>query len=306
MIERLADVTANVLITGESGTGKELVARNLHRLSARAGQPFLAVNCAALNHGVLESELFGHGRGSFTGAVQAHAGLFEQAHGGTLFLDEIGEVPPFVQAKLLRVIQDREIRRMGTVNIRQVDVRIVSATNSDLERDIQGGTFRADLYYRLNVVGIHVDPLRDRGDDIFELVAHFFNRRCHVPPELPEETRQLFERFSWPGNVRQLENELERILALWGPVRQVTPGMLSPRIIEGQRDDGLDVRRLYDTPLPRAVGYLEEDRLRKTLTETRWNKSQTARRLGLSRQGVLKKIKRYGISPTDDGDGSGS
>ncbi|UCG51494.1 MAG: sigma-54-dependent Fis family transcriptional regulator [Candidatus Latescibacterota bacterium] len=303
LVFRLADAVANVLIVGETGTGKELIARNLHSCSHRSRGPFVPVNCAALNPGVLESELFGHGRGSFTGAINAHAGLFEQADGGTLFLDEIGEIPSFIQAKLLRVLQDREVRRMGTSEIRRVDVRIISATNADLEKKMNDEKFRVDLFYRLNVVAVHVPPLRERISDIPELVDHFFEVRNAKPPYLENETLELLARYPWPGNVRELENELERVTAFHPRAREITPPMLSERITRRVHDDEFDVRVLCESPLPRAVGYLEENLLRKTLAKTNWNKSQTARELGLSRQGLLKKIKRYGIVRDDPGNG---
>ena len=295
-ILRLADTPSNVLVTGESGTGKELIARNLHTCSRRAGRPFVPVNCAALNPGVLESELFGHGKGSFTGAVHSYAGLFEQAEGGTLFLDEIGEIPLFVQAKLLRVLQDREIRRMGTAHARRVDVRVVSATNADLDERIENGGFRLDLLYRLNVFTLRVPPLRERVTEIPELVDHFLEARG-FPRRMPidEEALALFSRYSWPGNVRELENEVERIAVLHPKAARIEAHMLSDRITHRARAETVDVHLLYDSPLPRAVGYLEESLVRKTLAVTNWNKTQTARRLGVSRQGLLKKIKRYRI-----------
>jgi transcriptional regulator with PAS, ATPase and Fis domain len=295
-IPRLARSPAGVLITGESGVGKELFARNLHFCSPRRERPFIAVNCAALNSGILESELFGHGRGSFTGAFRSHAGLFEQAEGGTIFLDEIGEVPLFMQSKLLRVLQDHEIRRMGASETRKVDVRVISATNVDLEKKIEDGGFRLDLFYRLNVIELRVPPIRERDDDIFELIAHLFDRKRMPVPHFPEQTRTVLRRYHWPGNVRELENEVERLTTLYDPLASVTPGMLSERIVRGHRNDSLDVRLLYEKPLPQAVGYLEKQLLKKTLSKTDWNKSQTARTLGLSRQGLLKKIKRYGIT----------
>jgi two-component system response regulator AtoC len=304
-ILRLADTPSNVLITGESGTGKELIARNLHTCSRRARRPFVPVNCAALNPGVLESELFGHGKGSFTGAVHSYAGLFEQAEGGTLFLDEIGEIPLFVQAKLLRVLQDREIRRMGTAHVTRVDVRVVAATNVDLDERIESGSFRLDLFYRLNVFTLRVPPLRERVSEIPELVDHFFEARG-FPRRMPieEEALTLFSRYSWPGNVRELENEIERITVLHPNSRGIEAHMLSDRIARRPGPETVDVHLLYDSPLPRAVSYLEESLVRKTLAVTNWNKTQTARKLGLSRQGLLKKIKRYRIEKDSGGAGS--
>ena len=294
-ILKLADAASNILVTGESGTGKELVARNLHTCSSRSDGPFVPVNCAALNPGILESELFGHGKGSFTGAIQSYAGLFEQADGGTLFLDEIGEIPPSIQAKLLRVLEDREIRRMGTSHVRRVDVRVVSATNVDLEPRVDGGDFRLDLYYRLSVLALHVPPLRERMSEIPELVDHFIGERGCAPRKLGDDALEIFSRYAWPGNVRELQNEVERVVVLYPDSSKITPDMISDRIAQREGAGTFDMNLLYDYPLPRAVGYLEENLVRKTLAKTNWNKSQTARELGLSRQGLLKKIKRYGI-----------
>jgi transcriptional regulator with PAS, ATPase and Fis domain len=285
----------SVLITGESGVGKEVLARNLHRFSRRRERPFVSVNCAALSPGILESELFGHSRGAFTGAVRSHAGLFEQASHGTLFLDEIGEIPPFIQAKLLRVLQEREVRRMGEGSVRRVDVRVISATNADLTRMVEEGSFRKDLFYRINVIEADIRPLRERPEDIPDLVGHFYRRRGLVEPELARDTRRVLFGYSWPGNIRELENELERLIALYDAPARIAPGMFSPRVTEEAGGTKLDVKVLYDPPLSRAVSYLEENLLKKTLLQTNWNKSQTARQLGLSRQGLLKKIKRYGI-----------
>jgi len=295
LVLTLAESDVSVLITGESGTGKEVLARNLHRFSRRRESAFVSVNCAALAPGILESELFGHDRGAFTGAVRAHAGLFEEASGGTLFLDEIGEIPPYIQAKLLRVLQEGEVRRMGEGGVRRVDVRLVSATNANLAAMVEDGTFRKDLFYRINVVDARIPSLRERREDLTELVSHFFQRRGLACPEIHEEAERMLAAYSWPGNVRELENEVERIAALHGAPRALTADMLSDRIASGAVGAALDVAFLCEAPLASAVNHLEVNLLKKTLAQTNWNKSQTARRLGLSRQGLLKKIKRYGI-----------
>ena len=300
LIALLSGTDVSVLVTGESGTGKELVARNLHTVGPRNGKPFVAINCAALNPGIMESELFGHGRGSFTGAISSHAGLFEQANGGTLFLDEIGELPLSVQAKLLRVLQDREVRRMGSSETKHVDVRVISATNTNPEQRAREGSFRMDLLYRINVVQIHLLPLRERPHDILDLIDFFLQSYSQPTPVITDETREVMLRYHWPGNVRELQNELDRLVALYPDRAEFTPTMLSERITRGPSDDHLDMRLLYDGPLPRAVGYLEENLLRKALEQTNWNKSKSARKLGLSRQGLLKKIKRYGIVAEND------
>jgi len=295
LVLTLAGSDVTVLITGDSGTGKEVLARNLHRFSRRAREPFVSVNCAALAPGILESELFGHDRGAFTGAVRSHAGLFEQASGGTIFLDEIGEIPPYIQAKLLRVLQEGEVRRMGEGGVRRVDVRLITATNADLARMVAEGSFRKDLFYRINVVEARVPSLRERNSDVVHLVAHFFRARGMQPPVIPEETVVLMQAYPWPGNIRELENEVERIAALHDSPGRLTPDMLSARIIQESAAAPLDAAILCEAPLARAISHLEENLLKRTLAETNWNKSRTARRLGLSRQGLIKKIKRYGI-----------
>lgn len=295
LVMSLSRSEASLLVTGESGVGKEVLCRNLHRFSRRREGPFVSINCAALAPGILESELFGHRRGAFTGAVRSHAGLFEQANGGTLFLDEVAEIPPFIQAKLLRVLQEREVRRMGEAGVRRVDARVISATNADLHGMVAAGGFRKDLFYRLNVIEVNIRPLRERREDVIDLTAHFFRRRGMPEPELTDESRRILLGHSWPGNVRELENELERLIALHNEPARITPAMFSDRVAMGSGEVGLDLRTLYEAPLARAVSYLEENRLKKALIQADWNKSQTARKLGLSRQGLINKIKKYGI-----------
>jgi transcriptional regulator with PAS, ATPase and Fis domain len=295
MVLTLSASDVSVLITGDSGVGKEVLARNLHRFSTRGEHPFVPVNCAALSPGILESELFGHSRGAFTGAIQSRAGFFELAHNGTLFLDEIAEIPLHLQAKLLRVLQEREVRRMGEGSARRVNVRLLSATNRDISKMVEQGGFRKDLFYRINVVEIGIQPLKERPEDVEDLIRYFYRRRALTEPDLTEETRKLLCRYTWPGNIRELQNEFERMIALYGVTPRITPDMFSDRLTEEVGGTELDVKIFYDAPLSRAVGYLEENLLKKTLIQTNWNKTQTARRLGLSRQGLLKKIKRYGI-----------
>jgi two-component system response regulator PilR (NtrC family) len=218
MMERIASTTSNVLVVGESGTGKELVARQLHDWSDRAKKPFVAVNCGAIPENLIESELFGHKRGSFTGAVADKPGLFEVASGGTLFLDEIGELPLSMQVKLLRAIQSRTIRRVGGNEDQKIDVRLIAATNRNLEKMVADGTFREDLYYRLNVLMLTTPPLRERVEDIPILVEHFF-KKCAAKfgkelQGVTPEAMQALESYPWPGNVRELENQVERAVAL--------------------------------------------------------------------------------------------
>ncbi len=294
---KLGRTSVSVLITGESGVGKELFAKNLHCYSQRCDKPFVAVNCAALSIGILESELFGHSKGSFTGAIRCHAGLFEQANLGTLFLDEIGEIEPFIQAKLLRVLQEREVRRMGEEAVRRVDVRIICATNADLGAKVRDGSFREDLFYRINVVQVRIPPLRERAGDIAKFIDHFFKRRKLPVPEVSGPARELFQRYRWPGNIRELENELERITALYSGIREISPSMLSERLVYDDGKPALDLELFDEGPLCQAVGILEQHMLQKALQRLNWNKTRTAKALGLSRQGLLKKIKRYGLQP---------
>jgi len=296
LVLSLSGSDVSVLITGESGVGKEVLARNLHRFGRRRKHGFVSVNCAALAPGTLESELFGHDRGAFTGAVRSHAGLFEQASGGTLFLDEIGEMPPYIQAKLLRVLQDGEVRRMGEGALRHVDVRVIAATNAPLAEMVEAGTFRKDLFYRVNVVEAYIAPLRQRAGDVIELLEYFFERRGRTAPPLSDDAQRLLAGYAWPGNVRELDNELQRLLALYGNVSRITPDMFSERVVENAAAEPMDEFVLYDAPLAQAVSHLEERLLRKALIQANWNKSKTARDLGLSRQGLIKKIQRYGIS----------
>lgn len=219
-IAQIADSKATVLVTGESGTGKEVVARTIHDLSPRNGGPFVAVSCAALPETLLESELFGYEKGAFTGASGAKAGRFEQADGGTLFLDEIGEIPLPVQVKLLRVLQEREFERLGATRPTRVDVRLVTATNQDLQRAVDDGTFRLDLLYRLQVVEVHLPPLRERVADIRPLATHFLEKANEENGRqiggFDEEAMALLERHVWPGNVRELENVVERAVVMAG------------------------------------------------------------------------------------------
>jgi two-component system response regulator HydG len=301
LVLTLAGSEVSVLITGDSGVGKEVLARNLHRFSGRRSRPFVSINCAALAPGTLESELFGHDRGSFTGAVRAHAGLFEQASGGTIFLDEIGEIPPAIQAKLLRVLQDGEVRRMGEGTVRRVDVRLLSATNADLPALVREGGFRKDLFYRINVIEARIPSLRHRPEDVLEILAWFFERRGVRAPEVSPEASRLLKRYAWPGNIRELENELERLVVMHGTPARITAAMFSPRLVEDAVGLTIDHGLLYQSPLPEAVSHLEESLLKRALVHANWNKSLSARRLGLSRSGLNKKMKRYGINRDDLG-----
>jgi transcriptional regulator with PAS, ATPase and Fis domain len=288
---QVAVTDATVLILGESGTGKELVARAIHEGSARRGGPFVKVDCAALPEGLLESELFGHEKGAFTDAAAEKPGRFELAHGGTLFLDEVGELPQSLQAKLLRVLQERAFERVGGTRTISVDVRILAATNRDLAKALKGGQFREDLYYRLNVVPILVPPLRRRPEDILPLAAHFLQRfgarYGKVVPGLSPEAAALLRRYSWPGNVRELEHAIERAVILWerGVIR---PEELAVDLM-AVASDGLPDQELM------TLEELEREYIRRVLRRVRGHKSRAARILGINRKTLLEKRKRYGL-----------
>ncbi len=294
MLPRVAQTDSTVLITGESGTGKELIARAIGTASQRAQGSFVSISCAALPEQLLENELFGHVKGAFTGAVAARKGLIEEANGGTFFLDEIGEAPVAVQVKLLRVLEERCLRRLGDNRLIPVDLRLVAATNQNLEELIKAGRFRADLYYRLNVVRLRVPPLRERLDDIPLLTAHFiekYNRKTnkHVAGVSPQ-ARALMMAYGWPGNVRELENAVQRMMAVSTAEILDTPDL--PEEIRGietaQRAKPKDLVR--DT-----VGYAEKSMIRDALTQTNGNVTRAAKVLGWSRATLQNKMKRYGL-----------
>jgi two-component system nitrogen regulation response regulator NtrX len=298
-IEKVADTPARVLITGENGTGKELVARALHRQSPRARKPFVEVNCAAIPGELIESELFGHMKGSFTGAIQDRAGKFEQADGGTLFLDEVGDMSLAAQAKVLRVLQDGEVTRIGGAKARKVDVRVIAATNKKLEDEIAAGRFREDLYYRLNVVPIHVPPLRERREDIPLLVEHFllqFARHDGVAARsIDAAAVERFAAFDWPGNVRELRNTIERLLILsTGP--RVTPAdverLAGARAASSGGLGGLEDSKTFEEFKLAA----ERAFLAVKLRQHDWNVAETARTLDMPRSNLYKKIERHGLA----------
>ena len=296
MLVMIAPSEATVLITGESGTGKELVARLIHRKSTRSHNPMVVVNCAALTDTLLESELFGHERGAFTGADRRREGLFMQADGGTLFLDEIGETSAAMQAKLLRVIQEREFQRVGGESVISVDVRIIAATHRDLAAEVKAGRFREDLYYRLNVVSLTIPPLRKRDGDIPLLVQHFADKyaaknRKHVKGITPEAMDRLI-RHPWPGNVRELENTLERAVIL------MCGEFVSERELPMTLAAGSGPAPRPETASSmagRPLAELEKEAILATLRETGGNKSETARRLGINRKTLHLKLKNYGL-----------
>ncbi|MBP8130315.1 MAG: sigma-54-dependent Fis family transcriptional regulator [Candidatus Hydrogenedentes bacterium] len=302
MIAKVAPSNSAVLIKGESGVGKELVARAIHDASPRRDRPFVALNCAALAPGILESELFGHERGAFTGATERRIGRFEKAHTGTLFLDEVGEIDPQIQTKLLRVLQEDEIERVGGTATVKVDVRIVAATNRDLREAIATGRFREDFYYRLNVFSIEVEPLRNRRDDIPMLVDHFVRTfSLEMGREIAEidgDVFGIFLRYPWPGNVRELENVIERALVL-SENNQITRDVLPQELLETQEDLELAPSgAVPPTPTESLIERkesLEIDLIKGALDKFHWNKTKAAEHLGLKRTTLQYKIKKYGL-----------
>ncbi|HVT40234.1 MAG TPA: sigma-54 dependent transcriptional regulator [Gemmatimonadaceae bacterium] len=298
-IDKITGSAARVLITGENGTGKELVARALHRQSPRARKPFVEVNCAAIPSELIESELFGHMKGSFTGALQDRAGKFEQADGGTLFLDEIGDMSLAAQAKVLRVLQDGEVTRIGGAKSRTVDVRVLAATNKRIEEEIASGRFREDLYYRLNVVPIHVPPLRERREDIPLLIDHFLLQLARhdgvAPRGVDSSAIERLTQFDWPGNVRELRNTIERLLILaTGP--RVTAAdvdrLVGMRSAAAGGLGGLEECKTYESFKLAA----ERAFLLVKLRQHDWNVAETARALEMPRSNLYKKIERHALS----------
>ena len=308
LVEQVAPARSTVLITGESGTGKELIAKAIHEASTRAGRPFVTVNSSNIPSELLESELFGHTRGAFTGAVAAKKGLFEVADGGSIFLDEIGDIPPETQVRLLRVIQEREFTPLGDTAPRRVDVRIIAATNIDLKEAVRQGSFREDLYYRLAVVPIELPPLRDRREDILPLAQHFIQKYNeengrNVSEQLAPEVLALMEQYSWPGNVRELENTIERAVVI-APGEEITKECLraeisDPKSVTAGHHDGAS-NAVGD--IGRGINFYEEvrrfeiDLIRRALEQTGGHQSRAARLLGMNATTLNSKIKTYNIN----------
>ncbi|MEW5803401.1 MAG: sigma-54 dependent transcriptional regulator [bacterium] len=305
IIQRIADTGSTVLITGESGTGKELVARAIHNHSSRKDKPLVSLNCGAMPEGLLESELFGHVRGAFTGAIATKKGLFELADGGTLFLDEVGTTPLPIQVKLLRVLQDREIRKVGSTEKAQVDVRLIAATNIDIKAAVAEGTFREDLYYRLNVIPVHMPPLREREGDIPLLADHFLNlfnqKSRQEPKKISPEAVRLLADYAWPGNVREMENTIERVVAL------TTKSIIGPEdlpenvrhfstnegpAIDYSIEQGVDLEKIMDS--------LEKSLIFQALDKSNGNKTRAAELLNLSFRSFRYRLKKYDHQETGE------
>ena len=303
-IQRVSQSQATVMLRGESGTGKELVAKAIHEASSRRNGSFVPVHCAAVPESLIESTLFGHERGAFTGAVQRRRGKLDQAATGTLFLDEVGDIPLGTQVKLLRVIQEREYERVGGMGAVPVDVRIIAATHRDLEAMVSAGAFREDLYYRLNVVPLTLPPLRERKEDILPLIEHFvvrFNRENRRQVRLGRDLLTTMAGYHWPGNIRELQNCVERLVVLAepGPVTlSSVPQLLKPYFDHMRQVTTSTVRsektRKFET-LPGHIQTLERERLRQVLEQVGWVKSRAAKALGLTPRQVAYKLKKYGI-----------
>jgi DNA-binding NtrC family response regulator len=288
LILDIANTDSTVLIQGESGTGKELIARAIHFNSHRKNKPFVVANCSAYSQNLLESELFGHEKGSFTGAIRRKVGRFEMANGGTIFLDEIGEVSPPTQILLLRVLQDHRFERVGGEETLAVDVRVIAATNKNLMNEMKKGTFREDLYYRLNVIPIFVSPLRERKDDIPLLASHFLQKFNHERGKeitsFSPEVMEIFLKHSWPGNVRELENVIDHAIIIAKQDKIFPRDLPQPLLQEAMSTQELITLQDY-----------EKDLILKTLKETNWNKHKTAKRLNINRSTLYGKMKRYGF-----------
>jgi two-component system, NtrC family, response regulator HupR/HoxA len=297
LIDRLASAatTTTVLIQGENGTGKELVAHAIHERSPRRALPFVAANCSAFNDNLLDSELFGHARGAFTGASSDKPGLFESADLGTFFLDEIGDMSPALQAKVLRVLQDGTFHRVGDPEPLNVDVRIIAATNRDLGAMVKAGQFREDLYYRINAITVMVPALRDRRDDIPLLIEAFLDRRGDAEAKvLSAACAKRMVEYSWPGNVRELENEVERLIVLAGSGKVIDVDLLTPRI----RDAAVRVAPMNAESLPEAIELLEREMIAAALLRHRGNKSRAAQTLQVSRRNLIRLVQKYRLEAT--------
>ena len=299
LLEKVCNCESTVLIQGESGTGKELVARAIHDNGPRRDKPFVVQNCSAFNDNLLESALFGHTRGAFTGALRDKKGLFEVADEGTFFLDEVGDMSPALQVKLLRVLQEGTFLSVGGTQTKEVDVRLIAATHKDLSELVKLGSFREDLFYRINVIHVRVPPLRDRRDDVPILIDHFLRKHQREGERvrgLSLDAVDILTGYSWPGNIRELENEIERLLVLGSDQETIPSHLISSRI----RQSAPQASRLRSTgKLNEMVERLERDMIQQGLLRTNNNKSRLARELGISRSNLILKIARYGLESTD-------
>ena len=298
LIEKIAATDSTVLISGESGTGKEIAARAIHFHSRRRERPFVSINCGALPENLLESELFGHVKGSFTGAIANKKGMFETAEKGTLFLDEVGEMSPWTQVKLLRTLQDRKVRRVGGTDEFPIDVRIIGATNQDLKKRIEEGKFREDLFYRLNVISLELPPLRNRKEDIPLLVSHFLSKYCDKMgrdmKRMAPRVMKVFESYSWPGNVRELENSIERIIAI-EERETITESSLPEELISPQReqDRSYEVKPGFD--LNTTLDDISRNFVQQALQRTNGNLKETATLLGINYRSLRYLIEKLGL-----------
>lgn len=299
LLEKVSKSESTILIQGSNGTGKELVAKAVHFNSPREKGVFLALNCSAFNDNLLDSEMFGHVKGAFTGAIKDKKGLFEQAHGGTLFLDEIGDTSLTMQVKLLRVLQEGTFLPVGATAPRKTDVRIIAATNKPLKEMIKKGEFREDLYYRINVINVNLPPLKERKEDIPMLVDHFLEMRCAeagMPTKvLSKKCLEKLLDYEWNGNVRELQNEIERLVVLAGEDKTITPDILSPRMVESDQtiisSNGINT----NGSLKEALEELEFIMIKEGLKRCNFNKSKLSKELGISRAGLIMKVEKYGL-----------
>ena len=298
MLDRISSTESTVLIQGENGTGKELIAKAVHYNSPRKDKAFVIQNCSSFNDNLLESELFGHVKGSFTGAIKDKKGLFETAHKGTFFLDEIGDTSPSMQVKLLRVLQEGTFMPVGGTEPKSVDVRIIAATNKPLREMVEKGLFREDLYYRLNVINLNVPPLRERREDIPVLIDHFLEKSSQQMGVKKIMTKSAIKKlydYAWPGNIRELQNEIERVVVLSGNEEQVTAQMISDRITNASADSNKVSNSRFNSKLKDALEELEREMIKEGLRRTGWNKSRLAKELGISRAGLIMKVEKYNL-----------